>query len=198
MNGCPEILLAQLPLETGAIVLLVLAILLGGWGIVAYNRLVRHANLVREAWSGIDVQLKRRHDLIPNLIETVKGYADFERDLLEEIAHLRTRALGDTAIEDRQNDENALTRSLKSLFAVAEAYPQLQANQSFLDLQEQLSEIEDSLQMARRYYSGTVRDYNISIESFPSNLIANLFRFQPAQFFEIETATERKVPEVEF
>ncbi|MBN1852279.1 MAG: LemA family protein [Pirellulales bacterium] len=173
-------------------------VLIAGWAIFAYNHLVRHANLVREGWSGIDVQLKRRHDLVPSLVETVKGYANFERGLLEKITDLRARAAGNTTIEDRQKDENALSGSLKSLFAVAEAYPQLQANRSFLDLQNQLVGIEDNLQMARRYYNGTVRDYNICAESFPSNVIANLFRFEPAQYFQIETATERNLPEVNF
>ena len=132
------------------------------------------------------------------MVETVKGYADFERGLLEKLTDLRARAAGNTTIEDRQKDENALSGCLKSLFAVAEAYPQLRANRSFLDLQKQLVGIEDSLQMARRYYNGTVRDYNIRTESFPSNVIANLFRFEPAQYFEIESATERTLPEVKF
>ena len=199
MFSVTTFILAQAPPETTLVILVSAAVvLIAGWTVFAYNRLVRHVNLVREAWSGIDVQLKRRHNVIPNLVETVKGYADFESGLLEEITQLRARASVNTAIEDRQNDENALTGCLKSLFAVAEAYPQLQANKSFLDLQNQLVEIEDHLQMARRYYNGTVRDYNIHTESFPSNLIAKLFHFEPAQYFEIEIATERSLPKVEF
>ena len=160
-------------------------IFVAGCVMLLYNRLVRHANLVREAWSGIDVQLKCRHDLVLNLVETVKGYAGFEQSLLKRITELRSRALADSSIEDRQEDENSLTRCLKSLFAVVEDYPELKANQSFLDLHNQLAEIEQNLQMARRYHNGTVRDYNIRVESFPSNLVAKVFRFEQAVYFQV-------------
>jgi LemA protein len=163
------------------------------WTAVAFNRLVRGANLVREAWSGIDVQLKRRHDLVPNLVDVVQAHASFEKQVLEDLARLRAEGQATRALQDR---ENALSTQIRALLAVAEAYPQLQANQSFLALQRQLAEIEDHLQMARRYYNGTVRDYNTTVESFPSNLVASRFGFAPREFFQIESAVERQVPQV--
>jgi LemA protein len=156
----------------------VLLILLGGAGlvmlvlIVLYNRLVRLRNMVREGWSGIDVQLKRRANLIPNLVETVKGYIGHERDLLEKVTRLRSQSLQTGDLGEKQRVENALTGGLAHLFAVAEGYPELKANQNFQELQTQLSEIEDQIQLARRYYNGTVRNLNIAIESFPGNLVA--------------------------
>ena len=172
-------------------VLALLALLL--WAAIAFNRLVRGANLVREGWSGIDVQLKRRHDLLPNLVEVVRSYADFEKTLLADITGLRDAGRATRALQDH---ENAVSTQLRTVLAVAEAYPQLRANQNFLRLQEQLAEIEDQLQMARRYYNGTVRDHNTAIESFPSNLIAGWFRFPLQEFFQIESAVERRVPDV--
>ena len=166
------------------------------WAGVAYNRLIRAQNMLREAWSGIDVQLKRRYDLIPNLIETVKGYAGHERGVFEQTAALRGQAMQTTAPADRQQSENALTGAIKSIFAVAEAYPDLKANQQFLSLQHNLIEIEDQIQYARRYYNGSVREFNILVQSFPSNLIAALGRFKARDFFEIELATERDAPPV--
>ena len=174
-----------------ALVLLVL----GVWW--AFNRIVRDNNLVFEAWSGIDVQLKRRHNLIPNLVESVKGYARHEKAALEEVTKLRGADLDTAEVKTRQAGENALPDGLKRLFALAEAYPDLKASQSFLDLQENLSEIEDQIQMARRYYNGAVRNYNIRIQSFPTNLVAKSTGYKRADFFEIETATERQVPDVE-
>lgn len=159
---------------------------------VSFNRLVRRRNLVREAWSGIDVQLKRRHDLIPSLLETVRGYADFERDVLERVTRLRSRATaGGPEIRDLQDGENQLASQVKTLFAVSEDYPELMANQSFVNFQRQLVEIEDKLQMARRYFNGAVRDHNILVESFPSNLVAQTFGFRRREFFEVESAAER-------
>ena len=163
------------------------------WVAVAFNRLVRHRNLVREAWSGIDVQLKRRHDLVPALVESVRGHAAFERGVLEEVTRLRGGAPASRALQD---GENALTTQLRGLLAVAEAYPQLRAADSFLALQRQLAEVENHLQMARRYYNGTVRDYNTAVESFPSNLVAGGFGFGLLEFFQVESAVERTVPEV--
>ena len=180
-----------------AILALILAAILLGWVLFAFNRLVRHANLVREAWSGIDVQLRRRHDLVPSLIEVVKGHAKFEQQTLEDITRLRGGERPDRATADLQDQENQLTAHLKSVLAVAEAYPDLHASRSYLDLQTQLTQVEDQLQMARRYYNGTVRDYNIAVESFPSNLVAKAFGFSLQTFFQIETATEREVPKVE-
>lgn len=163
------------------------------WAAFAFNRLVRGSNLVREGWSGIDVQLRRRHDLVPNLVEVVRSYASFEKHLLEDLTGLRSEGRATRALQDR---ENALSTQLRSVLAVAEAYPQLLANKNFLRLQEQLAEIEDHLQMARRYYNGAVRDYNTAAESFPSNFVASLFRFPLQEFFQVESAVERRVPEV--
>lgn len=160
---------------------------------LAFNRLVRHRNLVREAWSGIDVQLKRRHDLVPNLVESVRGHATFERTVLEEVTRLRGAPRASRALQD---GENALATQLRGLLAVAEAYPQLRAGESFLGLQQRLTEVENQLQMARRYYNGAVRDYNIVVESFPSNLVARAFGFTLEEFFQVESALERAVPEV--
>jgi len=162
------------------------------WAAFAFNRLVRHANLVREAWSGIDVQLARRHDLVPNLVEVVRSYASFEKQLLVDLTRLRAEGRATRALQD---GENALSTQLRSVLALAEAYPQLLANQNFLRLQEQLAEIENHLQMARRYYNGTVRDYNTAAESFPSNLVASLFGFSLEDFFQVESAVAT-VPEV--
>ena len=174
-------------LAIGAIAVLALA------GALAFNRLVRHRNLVREAWSGIDVQLKRRHDLVPNLVESVRGHATFERTVLEEVTRLRGAPRASRALQD---GENALATQLRGLLAVAEAYPQLRAGESFLGLQQRLTEVENQLQMARRYYNGAVRDYNIVVESFPSNLVARAFGFTLEEFFQVESALERAVPEV--
>ena len=163
-----------------------------------YNKLVRNKNLMAEGWSGIDVQLKRRTDLIPNLLESVKGYMKHERELLSEVTRLRAESLKITDVLAKSQVENALSRSLANLFAVAENYPDLKANQNFLDLQRQLGEIEDQIQMSRRYYNGTVRNLNILIESFPSNLVAKKFNFSQANFFELEDEAERAVPQVKF
>ena len=166
--------------------------------IAIYNKLVRGKNLVAEGWSGIDVQLKRRTDLIPNLLESVKGYMSHERGLLSEVTRLRSESMQIKDVKTKSQVENALSRSLANLFAVAENYPDLKANQNFLDLQKQLGEIEDQIQMSRRYYNGTVRNFNILIESFPSNLIARQFNFTQASFFELESETDRAVPQVSF
>jgi len=163
---------------------------------VVFNRLIRLRNLMREGWSGIDVQLKRRHNLIPNVVETVKGYMQHERKTLEEVTNIRTKVMASQNLKDKGAEENNLSKALKSIFALAEAYPDLKANKGFLDLHKNLTEIEDQIQLARRYYNGTVRNYNISVESFPNNLVARLFGFKKADFFEIEYATERKVPDV--
>ena len=182
----------------------ILLVLLGGAGllgvllIVLYNRLVRLRNMVREGWSGIDVQLKRRANLIPNLVETVKGYMGHERDLLEKVTELRSRSMQAGDLGEKQRVESALTGGLARLFAVAEGYPELKANQNFQDLQKQLSDVEDQIQLARRYYNGTVRNFNTAIESFPGNLVAGWFAFQPAEFFEIEEPADRAVPDVKF
>ncbi len=168
------------------------------WGIAIYNKLVRNRNLVMEGWSGIDVQLKRRANLIPNLIESVKGYMGHERGVLTEVTELRAKSMAAAAPGERGQAEGALGRALANLFAVAENYPDLKANQNFLDLQDQLAEIEEQIQLARRYYNGATRNLNILIESFPSNLVARAFSFIRAEFFEIAEAADRAVPEVSF
>lgn len=186
-----------------ATVLLTFVLILAGLlvlaGMVAliYNGLVRGRILTREAFSGIDVQLKRRHDLVPNLVDVVQGYARHERGVLENVTRLRSQAMRDMTLAEKQQDENQLSGALKSLLAVAENYPALQANNNFLDLQRQLASIEDDVQKARRYYNGTVRDYNTQLESFPSNLVARLFAFEQAEFFELDRVEEAAVPQVE-
>ena len=170
------------------------------YAIAIYNGLVKARQMVREAWSGIDVQLKRRADLIPNLLETVKGYAKHEKDTLEEVTEMRNRAQsvpsGDVA--GRAQAEGMLGMALGRLLAVAEAYPDLKANENFRDLQNSLEELENEIQMSRRYYNGAARDLNVRIESFPSNLVANTFKFEQADYFEIENAADRAVPKVDF
>jgi LemA protein len=168
------------------------------WIALAYNGFVKGRNLVKEAWSGIDVQLKRRYDLIPNLIETVKGYAAHEKQLFENIAGLRSKSMNADSVKEKSEVESQLTGTLRTLFAVAEAYPELKANQNFLELQKSLSEIEEQLQLSRRYYNGTVRDFNTKIETFPNVIISGPFGFKKYDFFEVEDAAERKAPEVKF
>jgi LemA protein len=168
--------------------------------IVIYNGLVRARQMAEEAWSGIDVQLKRRADLIPNLIETVKGYAAHEKGTLEEVVKLRNQAqavpTGDVA--GRAQAEGLLSQALGKLFALAEAYPDLKANQNFAELQTSLETIESEIQMARRYYTGSARDLNIKVESFPANLVAGPFGFSKREYFEIENEADRAVPTVKF
>jgi len=175
-------------MKTEWIVIGVLA-LIGLYAIVVFNRLIRGRNLVREGFSGIDVQLKRRSDLIPNLVETVKAYAAHERGLFEEIAAKRTSAMNATDVAGKAAAEHDLQGSLSRLFAVAEAYPQLKANENFLALQNQIAELEDQLQMARRYYNGTVRDFNIAIQSFPDVLISRLTGFHEELFFQADAGS---------
>jgi len=168
------------------------------WFVAVYNSLIRLRNMKEEGWSGIDVQLKRRSNLIPNLLETVKGYMGHERSVLEKVTELRTRSMNATSVGSKIEAESALTMSLGRLFAVAENYPDLKASQNFQDLQKQLAEIEDQIQMARRYYNGTVRNLNVGIETFPNSIVANMFNFEKAVFFEIEDEAERAVPKVDF
>lgn len=172
------------------IVLLVALIL---FAITLYNGLVRLKVLVDEAWSGIDVQLKRRYDLIPNLVETVKGYAKHEKSTFEKIAELRSAAMKSDNVAEKSKLENQLTGALKTLFAVAENYPELKANQNFIELQTTLSEIEGEIQGARRYYNGAVRDYNTQIMVFPNNLIAGMLGFTKREFFEAEEEEKKNV-----
>jgi len=181
------------------IVILVIGIMAAFWVINIYNGLVRGRNEVKSSWSSIDVQLKRRHDLIPNLIETVKGYAGHERQTLEAVVNARWQAIGFTgSMEEKAKVENALTSSLRSLFALAEAYPQLKANENFLSLQEELAATENKIGFARQYYNDTAMRYKNRIEVFPSNLIANMFAFQPEAFFQVDAAEEKIAPQVKF
>lgn len=169
-----------------------------GWLWLAYNSLIRKNNQVKEAWSDIDVQLKRRHNLIPNLVETVKGYATHERATFDSVTAARAKALGATTPPEHAQAENMLTASLKSLFAVAEAYPELKANTNFLELQRELSDTENKIMAAHRFYNGTVRDFNTAVESVPTNLVASLFGFKKFEFFELEDEAARSVPKVDF
>jgi len=167
------------------------------YAVVIFNRLVRERNLVREGWSGIDVQLKRRTDLIPNLIETVKAYAAHERGLFEDIVKARNASMQASSVKGQENAERDLSGGLSRLIALKEAYPDLKANQNFMKLQEQLAEIEDQLQMARRYYNGSVRNLNIMIQSFPNVLMARPLGFKEEEFFQVEGA-DRATPQVSF
>lgn len=166
--------------------------------VVVYNRLVRTRQMANEAWSGIDVQLKRRAELVPNLVEIVKGYATHERSVLEEVTQLRgqARALAPDDVAQRARVESALSGALGRLFALAENYPDLKASRNFLELQQELSTLENELQMARRYYNGAVRNQNVLVQSFPSNLIAGAFGFGERPFFELTDEADRAVPRV--
>ena len=163
-----------------------------------YNNLIKNKNMAEEGWSGIDVQLKKRSNLIPNILSSVKGYMTHEKSLLEQITALRSQSDAANNVIDQAKAESSLSGSLMNLFAVAENYPELKANENFLDLQKQLQEIEDEIQMARRYYNGTVRNNNVLVEAFPSNIIANSFNFEKFDFFEIEDPDIKDVPKVEF
>ena len=179
----------------GLIVLVVLAIAL--WAIGAYNKFVRLKNLVSEGWSGIEVQLKRRSNLVPNLVATVKGYAEHESSVFEEVTQARA-SIGRGSVGEQAVAESNMAKSLMNLFAVAENYPGLKADKNFQQLQAELSDLEDVIQKARRYYNGTVRDFNTALELFPGNVIASMFNFASAEFFELENEADGAVPEVSF
>lgn len=179
-------------------------IILGGlvavvlWVALTYNRFITLINRAKEAWADIEVQLKRRYDLIPNLMETVKGYATHERELFEKVTEARTRAMNAQGLEEKGKAENALSGTLKTLFAVSENYPQLRASENFKALQDELTDTENKVQAARRFYNTNVRDLNIKIESVPANIIAGIFKFQKMGFFEIEEAAAREPVKVDF
>lgn len=180
-------------MNIGIIVIIVVAVLLVGlW--FTYNGLVRAKLRSDEAWSDINIQLKRRYDLIPNLVNTVKGYAEHESKVFEDVTNARTAAMGATGIGQKAQAENMLAGTLKSLFAVAEAYPDLKANQNFSDLQSELVDTEDKIQAARRFYNGIVRDYNIKLQVFPTNLFANMLGFTHRDFFEVDNQAEINNP----
>jgi len=179
-----------------AIVFIAAAVVL--YAIIIFNSLVRTRQMANEAWSGIDVQLKRRSELVPNLVESVKGYATHERSVLEEVTRLRNAAR-EVPVDDvagRAQAERALSAAIGKLVALAEDYPDLKASANFLKLQHELSQLEDELQMARRYYNGTVRNQNVLVQSFPGNLVAGLFGFAPRDYFELSDAAQRDVPQV--
>ncbi len=179
-------------------ILIIIPVVLLVWGIAAYNSLVRLRNHCHEAWSGIETELKRRYDLVPNLVETVKGYARHEASVFERVTEARTRALASMGSPGSQaQDENLLVESLKRLLLVVENYPELKASRHFLELQRELANTEDRIQAARRFYNANVRDLNTRIEIFPSNLIAGMFHFGKEEFFEIQSAVERSVPDVQ-
>ncbi len=180
----------------GAVLFLIVVVLIG-----IYNGLVRSRNRVKNAWSQIDVQLKRRHDLIPNIVETVKGYAKHERETLENVTKARQMAVDASKVDDvaaRIRAENMLSQTLRSLFAVAENYPDLKANQNFMQLQEELTSTENKVAFARQHYNDSVMHYNNRIEMFPSNVVAGMFGFKRAEFFEVEEEAQREPPKVSF
>ena len=168
------------------------------WFVFTYNGFIRLRNRMKEAWSDIDVQLKRRHNLIPNLIESVKGYMAHERGVLESVTNARTATLGAKNQRETQEAENMLTGALKTLFAVSENYPDLKASANFVELQRELRDTEDKIMASRRFYNNTVMTLNTKIESFPANFVAKMFRFKQAELFEVEVEAERDVPEVKF
>jgi LemA protein len=180
-------------------ILLIGAALVVLYAVVIFNRLVRTRQMTNEAWSGIDVQLKRRSDLVPNLVDTVKGYASHERGLLAEVTELRNqaRALAGDDVKAREQAEGALSLAVGKLLALAEAYPDLKASTNFLELQKELSRIENDVQMARRYYNGAVRNLNTMVETVPSNIVARFMGFTQRAYFELADATERAVPRVQ-
>lgn len=176
----------------------IIVIVLVLWVIGAYNSLVRHKIRAEEAWSDIDVQLKRRYDLIPNLVETVKAYAKHEKKVFESVTEARSAAMGAKSLEKKAETENMLSDTLKSLFAVSEAYPELKASDNFKELQAELSDTENKIEAARRFYNSNVRDFNIALTVFPTSIIAGWFKFTAKQLFELENAAEKETPKVSF
>lgn len=181
---------------TNIVIVIVIVIVL--WLILTFNGLVRRRYRVREAWSDIDVQLKRRYDLIPNVVETVKGYMTHERTVFEKVTEARARAMAGQTKEEKAGAENMLSNTLKTLFAVAENYPELKANANFLDLQRELADTENKIQASRRFYNTNVMDYNTKIATFPTNLIAGMLSFKKEEFFGVESEIEKKPIEVKF
>lgn len=184
-------------MSTAWIVIIIIAVILLAV-VTIYNNLVRLRQRVKEAWSDIDVQLKRRYDLIPNLVETVKGYATHERELLERVTEARTRAMGAGSPKEKADAENMLSGTLKTLFAVSENYPQLKANENFLELQKELSDTENKIQAARRFYNGNVMELNTKVESFPTNIVAGAFGFKQEEFFELQEEAAKEPVQVKF
>lgn len=190
---------------TGLSIIIVVLVLVGivilavlGWVVMTYNGLVGLRNQVENAWAQIDVQLKRRYDLIPNLVETVKGYAKHERETLEKVIQARNMAMSAKGIHDRAEAENILTGALKSLFAVSEAYPDLKANQNFLRLQEEITSTENKVAFSRQFFNDSTMLFNTRIQVFPANIIAGMFGFTKREFFEVTDAAQREAPKVQF
>ena len=179
-------------------IVLAVVVVLVLWVIAIFNGLVRTRNRTKEAWADIDVQLKRRYDLIPNLVEVVKGYATHEREVFEKVTAARTAAMGAHGTKEKAEAENMLSGTLKSLFAVSESYPDLKASVNFLELQKELSDTEDKIQAARRFYNSTVMELNTMIEVFPSNIAASIFGFKQMDLFELQEATQREAVAVKF
>lgn len=182
----------------GLIILAVIVVVIFLWVAGVYNLLVGLRENVKNGWSQIDVQLKRRHDLIPNLVEVAKGYMMHERTTLENVIKARQQAIDASSIPDKQVAENLLTGTLRSLFAVAENYPNLKADRQMSQLQEEISSTENKIAFARQYYNDEVNRLNVAVQTFPNNVVANAFNFQKQTFFELDTADERKVPQVKF
>lgn len=183
---------------TLGIIILVIVIVIALWLIATFNSLVTLKNRAKEAWADIDVQLKRRYDLIPNLVETVKGYAAHEKELFEKVTQARAAAMGASGAQAKAAAENMLSSTLKSLFAVSESYPDLKASANFLELQRELSDTENKIQAARRFYNTNVRDLNIKVESFPANMVAGSFGFKQMDLFETANEAEREPAKVQF
>lgn len=179
-------------------IFIILAIVLVLWLILTYNGLIRRRYRVKEAWADIDVQLKRRYDLIPNLIETVKGYAAYEKEAFEKVTQARAQALGAQSVREKEQAENMLSSALKSIFAIAEAYPQLRAVESFVNLQNELADTENKIQAARRFYNGNVMEMNTKIETFPTDLIAGVFGFKKEEFFQLQQEEAKEPVKVSF
>jgi LemA protein len=182
----------------GFLVIVIIAVVVVLYFVGVYNKFVRKRSMMDEGWSGIDVQLKKRHDLIPNLVETVKGYAKHEQETLNRVIEARNSALKAEGVKAQTVAENQLNSALANVFALSEAYPDLKANTNFIQLQQELSAIEGDVEKARRYYNATVRENNIMVESFPSNLIANAMGFQLDEYFELENISERAAPQIKF
>jgi len=181
---------------TIGVILFIVVILL--WLAQSYNHLVRLYAVVREAWSGVEVQLQRRYDLVPQLVETVKQYQIHEREVLQTVTDMRTRSMQADSLEEKSTAEAGLSNALKSLFAVSENYPNLKANENFMQLQQELSRLEDEIQLARRYYNGATRNYNILVQSFPSRIVAHVFGFSEQPYFTLHTSKAHEPPEMPF
>ena len=179
-------------------ILLGLVLLIGGYFMLTFNSFVSLKNKIKAAWSDIDVQLKKRHDLVPKLVDIVKGYTKHETSTLEKVTEMRTRAMNSVSVADKSQKESMLSGALKSIFAVAENYPDLKANQNFLELQKEIAKVEDDIQMARRYYNGSVKQFNTKIQTFPNLFVAQILGYKQENFFELENDNERKVVDVKF